>query len=107
MLELGGHGKEAEDDGPDEHVVHGQGLLDDVSGEVLLPVLGAPHLPHDGAERDTERHPDTGPNGRFPDTDGVGAAVGEQVNGQHGHDEGHDGGPCPEGYIHEKLLRSV
>jgi hypothetical protein len=46
------------DDRPDEDVVHGQVLLDHLSGDVPLTRSGAVGRPDPGAGGHTDRHPD-------------------------------------------------
>src|SRR3712207_8774289 len=56
-------------------------------GDVLLAELGAVGPPHPGAEPDADEHPQRRPGRRLAHADDVGAAVGEQVDGEHAHDE--------------------
>ena len=97
----------AEDDRPDEHVVHRQRLLDEVAGEVLLARLGAVEAPDEGAERDAERHPDDRPQRRLTHPDDMGAPMGEEVDSEHGDDDSEHRGPHPERDIHDETFRSI
>jgi hypothetical protein len=101
VLQLPGDGEEGEDDGPDEDVVHGQGLLDQVAGEVLLAELCPVGPPDPGAEADADRDPHRGPQRRLADADHVRVAVGEQVDGEHGDDAAQHGEPQPQGDVHD------
>jgi hypothetical protein len=65
VLELPRDGEVGEDDRPDEDVVDGERLLDQIAGEVLLTELGAVQPPDADAERDAERDPDHGPGSCF------------------------------------------
>ena len=96
VLELWRNREVAEDDRPDEHVVDGQGLLDEVAGEVLLPDLGPLPRPEQRSEADAQRHPDGAPGRGLADLDHVGVAVGDEVDGEHGEDDGDDADPHPE-----------
>jgi len=102
VLELPRHREVAEDDRPDEDVVHGQGLLDQVAGEVLLAGLRAVGPPHHRAERGAGGHPDAGPGRSLPYADDVGRAMGEQVDGQHRPDKAEDRQPHPQGNVHDR-----
>ena len=77
-LVLAGHGEEREDDRPHEDVVDRQALLDEEPGVVLATGLAAlPDQEHD-TERESERDPHRGLDGRFPDGDDVRGAVHQQ-----------------------------
>lgn len=58
--------EEGEDDGPDEDVVDGQGLLDEVAGEVLAGGASAVSTPHDEREGEAEADPDGALDRRRP-----------------------------------------
>ena len=105
VLILAGDGERGEDDGPDEDVVHGEGLFDQIAGEVLLAELGTPHRPHQDAEGDAQGHPDDRPDRRLAHADDVRSAVRDEIDDQHHQDHAQDGEPHPHGNTHAKPPR--
>ncbi|MCB5280995.1 hypothetical protein BJQ89_00729 [Arthrobacter sp. ES1] len=61
VLVFAGYREVREDNCPDEHVIDGEGFLDQVAGEVLLAKLLAVNLPDQGAETNPDNNPDRGP----------------------------------------------
>ncbi|GAB5078430.1 hypothetical protein ARTHROSP310_15710 [Arthrobacter sp. AD-310] len=100
VLVLARNRKKREDDRPDKNVVHGQGLFNQIPGEVLLPELGAVQEPDHTAERHAEEHPHSGPHCGFTDRDNVRVPVGDEVHDEHDEDESDDSEPHPQGDIH-------
>ncbi|MCY1232849.1 hypothetical protein D9M72_453640 [compost metagenome] len=74
------------DDQEHEEVVHGQGLLRDIAGEVFRAHGGAAEDQHAYSENQGEAHVDRRPRGRLPELGGVRLAdVKEEVEGQQAH----------------------
>ncbi len=103
VLVFPGHGEVGKDDREDEHVVHREGFLDDVAGEVLGGELRAPPAPppDQPAEADCEGDPYRRPCRGLAHAYDVGFAVGKQVHRQHDHDDGQHHRPHPPRNRHD------
>src|SRR5262245_1095950 len=88
VLELAGHGEEAEDQNEDEDVVDRKRLFDDVTGDELDRLRRSRDLPDPRREEHRERDPDDRPAERLAKRRDVGLAVEDaQVDREDREDE--------------------
>ena len=89
-------GEVGEDQREDEHVVHRQRLLDEISRVVGAGDVTAVGPPHDHTEPQSGGDPDGRPDRGLCELHHMVVAVQEQVDGEHGHDRDRERDPCPQ-----------
>ena len=108
LLVLRRHRERTHDYGEDEEVVHRQGLLGDVAGEVLAAEFAAPLPPDEHAEHHRNGDVDRRPDRRFPQGGFVcDPNVCEEVEDEESQDHHAGDDPHLHGYVHDAIIQMV